>query len=334
MCVNLRAGYLLAATAAVKMTTPFLPLPSTQVVYFDQGALGNYIFIDPLWLCRDVLGKALAPEGFPQAQIAPLQAPTIKEEVIKARLAEHMDTNHVTVILELLQRFDLCHLDKRKKTYLFPSFSKENFDVTLWMPDNGLHYIGRQLSCVDDTDTFPPGFLSRLQVQIYKLLQMDQTMHMFWNCFVVEVSGYQCLVKLSDKSKVLDIVGRAKDTHSRACLALMDMVQGAVAALIKSSCPTVFLSTKVISSSDLQAHVDDPNIYTINEVIREESVVNNRSGKMESLVDLLYFGDQSLRSSYSSQHTPISHIRGEDVEKLEELLDDGEKVCAWICVCA
>lgn len=295
------------------------------VVYFDQGALGNYVFIDPLWLCRDVLGKALAPEGFPQAQIAPLQAPTIKEDVIKAQLAKYMDNNHVNVILELLQRFDLCHLDRRKKTYLFPSFSKECFDHSLWQPDNGLHYIGRRLSCEDETDTFPPGFLSRLQVQVYKLLQMDQTMHMFSNNFLVEVGGYQCLVKLSEKSKVLDIVGRTKDTHTQACLALIDMVQGAVAALIKTSCPTVFLNIKVISCSDLQAHSDDPIIYTTNEVIRAESVVNNRSGKMESLVDLLYFGNQSLKSSYSLQHTPISHIREEDIEKLEELLDDGEK---------
>ena len=304
------------------------PLNPQKVVYFDQGALGNYVFIDPLWLCRDVLGKALAPEGFPQAQIAPLQAPAIKEEVIKARLAEHMDANHVNVILELLQRFDLCHLDKRKKTYLFPSFSKDCFDVTLWQPDNGLHYIGRRLSCEDETDTFPPGFLSRLQVQVYKLLQMDQTMHMFGNSFLVEVgSGYHCLVKLANRGKTLDVVGRARDTHSRACLALIDMVQGAVAALVKTSCPTVFLNVKVISCSDLQAHSDDPTIYPIDDVIRAKSGVNNRSGKAESLVDLLYFGDQSLRTSYTSQHTPISHIRGEDVEKLEELLDDGEKVC-------
>eukprot|EP00731_Ephydatia_muelleri_P039133 Em1135g1a len=130
-----------------------------RVGVMDKGCSGQLRFHRPPVVVPRRVGEGPGARGVPPGPNRASAGPPIKEEVIKARLAEHMDTNHVTVILELLQRFDLCHLDKRKKTYLFPSFSKL-LRLTLWQPDNGLHYIGRRLSCEDETDTFPPGFLS------------------------------------------------------------------------------------------------------------------------------------------------------------------------------
>lgn len=300
-----------------------------QLVYFNQGALANYVFIDPAWLCRDVLGKSLAPETFPAARITPVGRAMISEDVLEAQFAEHLDKQHIPIILELLQQFELCNRMKETKMYHFPSFISEPLDPAKWKPEpqRFVAYIGRLFVCREETDAFPPGFFSRLQVQASGSLRQVQLTH-FKDSFVIDADTYQCLV--SSSNTAIQLIGRITAEQSNACVQLMDSIQTMVALLVRTACPSIFLDTQILSSSDLKAHSDNPHSYLVSEVVAAkegaEAVVNGVTGVSESPTDLLFFGDERLQKHYQGRNTRIAFMSEEMVAKVQELLDDGEKV--------
>ena len=278
-----------------------------------------------------MLGKALAPESFPVAHITREGSSYITEDVLRARFAEHIDKKHFPVILDLLQNFDLCHRSKDTGLFLFPSFITETLDPQKWKsePDRFVAYIGRHLVCTDETDAFPPGFFSRLQVQVSgQLRQVD--LFLGKGSFLVEGGSHQCLVRVNSHNTAIEIIGRTATGHSHSCIQLMDSIQTNIAHLVRMACPTVFLNFQVFSSSDLKAHKSDPHRYKMSEVIAADS-----SGKMvtnavtlfpESPVDLLFCGDERLKKNCSGKNTKLAYLPEEIIEKIQELLEDGDKV--------
>ena len=217
-----------------------------QIVYSDEGALANYVFIDPIWLCRDVLGKALAPAHFPVARLSPIGSHRISEDVLLAQFSEPSDRCHFPVILQLLQHFDLCHRPPAGDAPLeVPCFISAPLDPQLWRPDPFFAgYIGRRFVCDDSTDVFPPGFFCRLQVQARRLLRQERVL-LFKDCLVVDAGQYQCLARIGENSTAVDIVGRTGLGSEQPCVHLLDHVQTMLAELVRMACPTVFLVLQV-----------------------------------------------------------------------------------------
>ena len=320
-------------------------LISLQIVYFEEGALSNHIIIDPAWLCKDVLGQALAPGNFPKASLTRVGSHRIRKETVQRQLSQCLERNHISIIIQLLQNFDLCHHDKENDELCFPAFLTEGLDPNLWKPDAAFEgYTGRRLVCSDITDTFPPGFFSRLQVQILNSLRSEKV-YLFKGSVLVDGNGYQCLVEILTPttatpsslkqhrvtySSAITLKGRAVKGQVFSCSQLLDLVQTMIAQLVRVACPTIFLDLEVLSSSDLKAHAPEPSCYTIYEVISAESrnqeVVNSVTGVRDSPLDLLYFGDKVLQKTSSGRNMKVAYLSEDIVQRIEELLVDGDKV--------
>ena len=320
----------------------------TQVVYFEEGALSNHIIIDPAWLCKDVLGQALAPGSFSRAKgsLSRMGSHEISKGVVQGKLSQFLDHQHIDIIMQLLRDFDLCHYNRDTDTLFFPAFLSEELDRSLWTSDVQYQsYIGRRLMCSDVTDSFPPGFFSRLQVQVLNSLRSERV-HVFKGSLLVHGTGYQCLVSIGVPTQAsgpspphqrgtlnyrsaITIQARASEGHLFSCCQNLDLIQTMIAQLVRVACPTIFLDLLILSSSDLKAHSPNPHAYTIFEVISAESggdeVVNEVTGFRDSPLDLLYLGDESVRKTSTGRHTKVAYLSEDIIQRIEELLEDGPK---------
>ena len=300
-------------------------------MYFEHGALSNYVFIDPGWLCKDVLGKALGPESF-GANLASVGSVQISEEVLQAKIVEHIDKENISVIIELLQHFDLCYRIKGGNTFEFPAFISTPLDPEAWKRGSKfVRYCGRHLVCTDETDSFPPGFFSRLQVSLSTAL-MHEKVHHFKGSFLVDAISYQCLVQINSSSTAITLTGRSEGYCVHDCIQLLDTVQGHIGGLIRNVCPTIFLKLMIPSSVDLKSHVNELHYYSIHEIVAGSSdmkMVANSSGSKETITDLLYMGDEDYRKAHEGKQTKVAYIPMETILQVQELLSDGETVSEY-----
>lgn len=299
-------------------------------MYFEQGALANYVFIDPCWLCKDVLGKALAPGSFPVSQIASFGSAQITEQQLQQKFTEHVDKQHIPIILQLLQHFELCHHVKDTDIFEFPCYILSALKPELWKPEpRFVAYCGRHFECTDETDSFPPGFFCRLQVQASEFFRQEKPMH-FKGSFIVDANSHQCLVTVNEQSTSISLIGRTEKGHSHSCIRLMDDIQNMIAKLTRDTCPTIFLDLHILSSSDLHQHRPHPHKYTIHKVIAaltsNQVVTNMVTNSHESATDLLYLGDQTFQENHSGLQMKVAYMPEEIIVKVQELLQDGEKV--------
>lgn len=301
-----------------------------QLVYFDQGALINYVFIDPGWLCQDVLGKALAPQSFPVARIASIGSAQISEEVLKSLFSEHIDQKDIPVIIDLLQHFDLCYRLKDNQTFEFPAFIENPLDPTLWkVEEKFVGYSGRHLVCKEETDSFPPGFFSRVQVLMSRALMHEEIYH-FKRSFIIDAGSHQCLIQINLPSTSINLIGRTEKMNAHACIQLLDQIQSQIASLIRDVCPTIFIDLMIPSSTDLKLHYVEPQYYSIHEIVAGEAenklIVNTVTDARETVTDLLYMGDVEYQASHGGKQTKVAYIPREIISQVQELLKDGETV--------
>ncbi len=270
------------------------------------------------------MGKALAPESFPVSQIASIGSAQISEDVLHAKFSEHIDKED---ILELLQHFDLCYRLKDNRTFEFPAFIESPLDFELWKPSSQFtNYCGRHLVCIEETDTFPPGFFSRLQVLISKALKQEKVYH-FKNSFVIDAIDHQSLVQIVPSCTAINLLGRSGKLHARSCIRLLDVIQNQIAALIRDVCPTIFIDLMIPSCADLKLHKAEPHYYSIHETVTGESVVlNSITNNTETVTDLLYMGDVEYQTSNGGNQTKIAYIPMEIIMNVQELLRDGDTV--------
>lgn len=302
------------------------------LVYFEQRALSNFVFIDPGWLCQEVLGKALAPESFPVATITSVGSIGISEETLRAKFMEHIDEENIPVIVELLQHFDLCYRVKGGDIFEFPALIETPLDPGMWQPLhlNLTRYCGRHLVCTEETDSFPPGFFSRLQVSISTALTLEKVCH-FKGSFIVDALSYQCLVQINSSSTSITVTGRSETQCVHDSIQLLDTVQSHIGDLIRNVCPTLFLKLMIPSSVDLKNHVE-PHCYSIHELVSGASdtkMVANSAGIEESVTDLLYMGDEDFRKTHEGKQTKVAYIPTEIILKVQQLLDDKDEGADW-----
>ena len=249
---------------------------------------------------------------------------------MQQKFTEHVDKQHIPIILQLLQHFELCHRVRDKDIFEFPCYISSDLNPELWKPEpRFLAYSGRQFECTDETDSFPPGFFCRLQVQVSEYFRQEKPIH-FKGGFIVDAKTYQCLVTINEQSTSITLVGRIQKGHSHNCIQLMDHIQTMIAVLTRDMCPTIFLNLKILSSSDLRQHRSHPHQYTIHTVIAaltsDEIVTNMVTNSLESATDLLYLGDKDFQKSHSGLQMKVSYIPEEIIIKAQELLQDGVKV--------
>ena len=303
-------------------------------MYFEHGALSNFVFIDPGWLCQEVLGRALAPQSFPASKIASVGSVEISEDILREKFREHIDDDNLHVIVELLQHFDLCYRLKGTDVFEFPALIETVLDPRLWKPElNFTQYCGRHLVSMEETDSFPPGFFSRLQVSV-STASINEKIHHFKGGFIIDAISYQCLVYMSSSSTSITLTGRSEEACVQDALQLLDSVQSHIGGLVRNVCPTLFLKLMIPSSVDLKNHID-PHYYTIHEIVAGASsdagksdvkMVANSFGVKETITDLLYMGDEEYRKAHEGKQTKVAYIPTEIVLQVQELLKDGDTV--------
>lgn len=239
---------------------------------------------------------------------------------------DHADEKDIPVIIELLQHFDLCYRGKVSSIFEFPAFIERPLDRSLWKSESHFTgYSGRHLVCTEETDTFPPGFFSRLQVLISRVLTQEK-IHHFKGSSVVDALSYQCLVQISPSNSAIDLIGRSGKLFVQECIQLLDLVQSQIAYLNREVCPTIFLDLLIPSSTDLKRHVQ-PRYFSIHEIVSGMSMeANIPTGINESVADLLYLGDEEYQETQEGKQTKVAYIPMETILPVQELLSDGDTV--------
>ena len=180
--------------------------------------------------------------------------------------------------------------------------------------------------CADATNFLPPGFFSRLQVQL-ALYATKEKVTLFKNSIILDSGKFQCFIQIDSSSTSIDLIGRIKDIRSaQNCLQILDQVQNLQAKLNKVACPSIFFKLEILSASDLKMHASIVHAYAVQEVVyaeREDLSLTNLSGVNESPNQLLYFDQEQLQRHYSGKNTKIAFLPDEMFEKLE-LLMNGE----------
>ena len=271
------------------------------------------------------MGKALAPEGFPVARIASIGSIKISKENLEAKFKEYLDEKDVPIIIELLHDFDLCYRLRDTDNFEFPAFIKEPINAEIWKPESLFTvYCGRNLVCTEETDTFPPGFFSRLQVLISRVLTYEKIYH-FKGSFLVDAMSYQCLVQINSSSNSISLIGRAGRLYAPDAIQLLDLVQSQIAILVRDICPTIFMELMIPNSADLKHH-RKPHFYSIYEIISGSSGTNNGTATNETITNLLYMGDREYQQTHERKETKLAYIPMEIVLQVQELLSDGDTV--------
>ena len=297
-----------------------------QIIYIERGALCQWVFIDPIWLCHNVLGHVLAPQTYPSS--LSFGNSCVSEQDITSQLLACTDRFHSTVVLQLLHHFELCFKSRNKPGMLeFPFLLPANETNNVWSSDTRFQsYIGRALTCCNESDFLPPGFISTLQVQVSSSLQMED-LHFFRNALIVNCRTYQCLMKLGTDNCSIEFIGRIINRESAVnCLNLVDQVQSLMNKQSRLMCPSVFFNWSILSATDLQDHVSFPQRYSISLVIdvdRHGSTLwNNRKRVSETPVQVMFFGDEKIKEKESRRNAKVIFLQDSLFEKLELLLAD------------
>lgn len=310
----------------------------------------DFVFIDPAWLCTQVLGSLLAPKEFKQGNLANV-ADSAKKEITKEEFqsqlqADDVGSNQSDLILDLLVHMDLCWADASDGvcTYTFPGFIDQVFDRDAhWAMSPGAEsydiFTGRSFRCSEKTDLLAPGFVARLAVFTRKSKKKFDAVRVWKDCFLVEgeKNTVQCLVSLDEGSTGVEVRARTTQAHVKDCLDLVEQIQLGMSHIIRTSCPNIFLSVAILSVSDLCQYKWPSYAYPLEAVIEADSghsaLVHPTTKEQESPLELLYCGNEESRRSRSGLSTRIACLPRELVDRLEELLcsedKDSHKVGDW-----
>lgn len=310
-------------------------------MYIDQGNLNQTVFIDPAWLCRDFLGFALAPSICLSATLSHLKNHVISDSSVTTSLSVYSGQLTSKDIVDLLTSFELCYRSNDQPGHLvFPCLIDSPLPPDLWAPDPRFTaYIGRRLICSLETAFIPPGFFTRLQVQATSLLSPKDSIHLFHNGFVVNAVSHQCLIQLpeSDSSspRAIDLIGRQAGSSAQSCLHLLDHIQNLFAKLSRQACPSVFFKRKILSASDLKSHSPSIHTYCIDDVLDAEqagtSLSNPLSETSETVTELLFFQQETLRQKYGGRKAKVAYLSSEIVSNLEILLAGDDEQPVSLC---
>ena len=310
----------------------------------------DFVFIDPAWLCTQVLGSLLAPKDFKPDNLANATNST-KKQITKEEFQSHLQLDEVRrnqseLILELLVHMELCWADASSGqcTYTFPGFIDQVFDRdTHWAMSPGAEsydvFMGRSFQCSEKTDLLAPGFVARLAVFTRKYQSECDAVKVWKDCFLVEreKNAVQCLVSLDEGSTGVEVRARTTKAHVQLCLYLLEEIQRGMSQIIRASCPNIFLSIAILSISDLSQYKWPTHAYPLELVMKASSehstLVHPITNVEESPLDLLYCGNEECRKTHSGLSTRIAYLPQELVDRLEELLcsedKESHKVGGW-----
>ena len=293
--------------------------------------------MDPSWLCRDVLGTALAPGEFSTPNLTnQVGKSVITSEDLTKLLGAQADL-HLNSLVQILTSFDLCYELRGTDpvAYNFPCFIKMTLEPEDWRANPGYaFYHGRRIQCSEELDFFPTGLFNRFQV---KVCNMYNEIQLFKDALIVKEKNAFCLVKTDDTNSQITFIARASiENHSghqkqlfsnpHNCFLLLDILHQQLFKLLKVACPNVSMKWNVLSPIDIKAHKEQPYVYKCEEVVNaihsNAPFVNKDINQVEKMVDVLYCGSTEVEKEQSRENLPIAFLPDAVFQKLEDLLGD------------
>ena len=303
------------------------------------------MFIDPSFLCQDILGHALSPSTYPVSPLSQFNSHILTEEQIVSSLSVCDSRYYAHLVPELLQHFVVCNRLKSADCstptgatgtiqYQFPIFNTDEMGSDTWCRgDEYIAYIGRRLTCTEHSDFLPPGFLPMLQVQLCILSGPCESFTIYTNGILCVSTSYQYLIKVTANNCSIDLIGRLTDAKfAGICIHTLDHAQNVVTKISRLLCPSVFFERVIFSARDLKEHSFAPYTYPISDVVEamrtNTHLYNEVSKCTESVDSLLFFGDKRSKDKYTGRGSNVAFLHTDVFEKLELLLgsEDCEKV--------
>lgn len=315
-----------------------------EVVYINEGPLGNIVILDPAWMGQQIFGPALSPENSVVPQLKSVTGRVGVSEI--RRVYPEWDA---VSILHLFQHFELCSpLDEEGTSYSFPGLIKMQPLFGLWEREPNLTvYAGIRLQCRDDrVDSFSPGLFSRIQVRIRRAFSddIDDQELTLWSeglkCCRGEV---EVLVRLAEPSKVIEILTRGTKETRPECYALMQRFYFIVSEAVHETNPGTSTVTYIPSARHLKEHRKHPAMYSSAEVFGAErgdgvarhAVEEGDSDLEESILDLICCGCSDLLiAAKSAPYTPLRDLSQRTRAGLCRLLDPPDPLGRDWCLLA
>ena len=315
-----------------------------QVVYINEGPLGNIVILDPTWMGLRIFGPALSPENSVVPQLKSITGRVGVSEIRRV----YPEWDAVSVV-HLFQHFELCNpMDEGEASYEFPCLIKMQPLFGLWERDpNFTVYAGVRLQCMDDkVDVFSPGLFSRIQVRIRKAFpdDIDDQELTLWSeglkCCRGEV---EVLIQLVEPSKAIEIVTRGTEETRPECYALMQRFYLIVFEAIHDTNPGTNVLTFIPSVKHLKDHRKQPAMYSSIEVFeaeRGDGVARHTDREdepdlEESILDLVCCGCKDLLiAAKSAPYTPLRDLSQRTRARLCRLLDPPDPLGRDWCLLA
>ena len=312
------------------------------MIYIDRGALGNVVVLDPNFLCSDLIGPALAPEGASRPRIRSMTGRITVREIERV----YGDLNALSV-LRLFEHFELCRScstegdgdgdgDEASTIYEFPILMEFDKLHGIWVPEPEMTvYVGVRVECRSAYDILPPGFFPKLQLRLRKQFSddFDDQELTLWSDGLkcvrgdveIKVEGHfdattTTTTALESHRAVTIAVRGAGDNTRRECVAHLQRFHQTLQQTIDAACPGTFVVTQVLSARHMAAYADDDAWYEPEQIFQSQrgsGVVCHRNGFTEKLVDLLCGGCGEML--LAARSAPLAHVKLLDVKTRQEL---------------
>jgi death-associated protein kinase len=265
--------------------------------------VGEFVSLNPSWLCQYALGPIIAPEemhwaaGTVEGRLTKEEAEIAINEYLRAHKIKV--TVKIDTVLKMLLDLGLAFMQE-DGSYMVPArlLPLQQWSE-MWNKEKDKKvYVGRRKRCSDETSIFTPGSFSLFQCQI--CIQIDKQAVLWRDGIILSKaesidSHVQCIARMVDPLRAVDIVARGPEGSELQCKSLLDHVANLWKDTIEKHSPGTKYETEYLSRKHLSEHREQILVYKEEEIIEAKTrgpsaVVKGRIGSeelVESLQDLL-----------------------------------------------
>ena len=176
------------------------------MLFFEStSSLANTIFIDPNWLLKVVLGRALCPEGIEPGGFRPRNGEVSWSDIEVAFEGTGIAPQLVVDVLRGAHLcFEVCERDGQRHFMLPSRLTEDAVLEEVWQPqpDKWAGYGGRRLVLEKRALVLPAGFFPNVQARLYE--RFGETLHLWRDAFHITFEGVTC-VGLHRSDKEVDV---------------------------------------------------------------------------------------------------------------------------------
>ena len=225
-----------------------------------------------------------------------------------------VDSKNVNRLIKLLEALNLCTQLPREIAGIggleFPCFNYQGPPSNIWEKSSKFVLYGgiRLMTPRRDMNQQLIYVFPRIQVQLRRNFMTklnnnsDNVTLEFWRYGTKLCSGkLECLITLEMNNQVIDIKLRGQEGCAALLYGLMEKVYDCVMIAVEDMCPSLISQRHLLSAFDLRAHATHARSLSPKDILATYlqgalSIVHEDDGEEETLLDLICFGSEEVRS--------------------------------------